>query len=223
MPEITVLQIINDTWNLLSDKVENHRRFSKQDILSFINEACWQIVEFKPESKATLKTIPLEMGVMQSIPEEGYQFLSAEMNILPGGFPGDTVSELNLKELSSIVPDWPMHSPSDKVENFMKISDNLKQFYVYPPNTGLGELQVTFSSLHDEIKIEDLDSDPETPLPLGSGFKACVVDYCLFRCYGMQPMAATDNSQSMKFWQSFMQRLGMQNRLNTGRRTANGA
>ena len=95
-------------------------------------------------------------GTRQSLPPDGVQLLDVVRNL-----PGRAVRIVMREILDAQLPDWHSDAATTVVKHFCYSEQNLKTFYVYPPNTGTGTVELVYSAAPQDAKYP-----PTPPAPM---------------------------------------------------------
>jgi len=172
----TTASVILDraTIQLMDDK---NIRWTRSELLSWVNEGQKQIVMMAPSATATVKVVDLIKGTRQRLPDDGWMLLDVYRNVLDekGDAYGRVVKETSRSMLDRFAPNWHVDNPNTEVDSYIYSLQDKRAFWVYPPNTGAGKIEINYSRNPAEIKQ---DSDV---LTISDLYSAALVDYVLYR------------------------------------------
>lgn len=188
-------------------------RWTDAELLKWLSDGQRTIVAAVPAASATRATVALAAGTRQTLPADGYQLLKVERNnVNDGGTPGRAVRIVSRELLDSFDPDW--HSATSKAiaQNYVFDPNTPTTYFVSPPNTGAGYVDITYSKLPpelaaaaDNIAVEDI-------------YQTALVDYVLYRAYQKDADFAPGAAMAAGYLQLFMAAIGQ---TETGRVAAN--
>lgn len=174
MSTITAASIINKASVLLLDP--SNVRWSRTELLGWINDGQRQIVVMSPNATNKVATIQLAAGTRQSIPSDGWTLLNVIRYMGTDGLrPGRAVRVISQQLLDSYNPNWHAETPSVAPQSYMFDQQDQTAFYVYPPNTGSGYVQINYSP-----EPADLTSESQT-IAVRDIFQTALLDYVLYR------------------------------------------
>ncbi|MBM7454467.1 hypothetical protein HNR62_000296 [Oceanisphaera litoralis] len=176
---ITANDVFRSVRELLGDKDPGGLQWLDAELVDWLNEGCLEITRLRPEASSDTVTAALAAGTQQALPTDGMVMLTVEHNGAPAN-PGRVCKIIPRKQLDSVMPDWHGHT-RDAAVTWVMVSDaNPRVFWVYPPNTGTG--QVTYTYTKYPAKIDQLTDN----VPLPDTYKAVLVDYICYRAYQKQ-------------------------------------
>jgi hypothetical protein len=172
--------------------------------MDWLNDAQREIVLLKPDSFTTSATQPLVAGTKQDIPLLGVSLVDITHNVnTSGGAVGNAIRPIQREILDAQRPDW--HSTTAtaaEVKFYIFDARNPKQFFVYPPNTSGGFVNIVFASSPPTVDINDTIS-------LDDIYANAIADYILYRAYSKDAEYAANAQRAMTSYGSFAQSLGL--------------
>lgn len=131
------------------------KRWSRTEMLGWINDAQRAVVQAKPSANNVLAVVSLVSGTKQSLPSTGWLLLDVIRNMNSDGTtPNKVVRPVAREFLDRFDPDWHTKSATAVVDNFTYDTTNQTTFYVYPPNTGTGKLELNYSAVPADLTTE---------------------------------------------------------------------
>lgn len=152
-------------------------RWTRSELLDWVNEAQKQVVMLAPSASSTTAVVELVAGTRQDLPEDGWMLLDVYRNI-KGNFPqvaGRVVRETSRSMLDRFSPYWHSEPATDEVDSYIYDLQDQRAFWVYPPNTGKGKLELNYSQNPAELTKED------DVLGVRNLYSGALVDYALYR------------------------------------------
>jgi len=197
---VPVDSIINRAQVLIQDTTGV--RWPTAELLDWINDGQREVCLFKPSVGAKNETLTLSSGTKQSIPASGLGLLRIVRNMSASGGGARAVRIIDREVLDTQLPDWHSETATANVKHYMFDDLDPTNYYVYPPNTGGGYLEVIYAA---------------TPTPVTSGgdisipdvYANGLLDYVLFRAYGKDSDHAGNAQRSGQHYQLFTTSLGM--------------
>lgn len=174
MGTLTAKKIIDKAVVQLSDL--NATRWTRAELLEWINDAQRTIVMVAPNSSNYTTTVQLSAGSRQSIPTDGWVLLDIYRNMgSTGTIPGRAVRLVSKEMLDGFNPDWHSDTQTTVVKNYVYDLQDQTAYWVYPPNDGSGRIQINYARLpvpceteNDTIYVSDI-------------LQTAILDYVLFR------------------------------------------
>lgn len=195
----TLGNIVSRASSQLND-IENIR-WTKPELLDWINEGIKQIVIFLPESNAVSVEHQLDEGTKQSIPADGVRLIDVIRNTgLEGGKPSGPIRIIERDVLDALRPNWHRDRSATSVKNFVFDSRNPKTFYVYPPARGQF-VEVVYSKMPEPLLTGD-------ELGRFEVYSAAILNYVLHRAYS-KDTEESSSTRSQRYEQSFFNAIGL--------------
>jgi hypothetical protein len=161
---------IDGATRLLHDA--DNTRWSRADLLAWLNQGQRQIVLVRPDAKTARGEITLIEGIDQTIPAEGLRLLRITRNV--GGRAVTLISE---EQLTDYDPTWPTAAAKSVVKHYMHDPREPKAFQTYPPALAGSKVQGVWSLSPVDCANEDSAMD------LDAIYEPALVDYILHRAY----------------------------------------
>jgi hypothetical protein len=154
-------------------------RWTRTELLGWVSDAQQQIVLMAPNACSITRVVPLFIGTRQSLPVAGwllldvYRNMSGDIESLKA--PGRAVRIISRDLLDRFNPDWHTDKSVKVVVNYIYDTQDPSTFWVYPPNSGEGQLQINYSKTPDDLETE------EQSVEVQPVYEMAMVDYVLYR------------------------------------------
>jgi len=199
MPVILASTIIDNAARQLFD-IDNIR-WSRAELLSYLNDGQRAIVSIVPEATGTTQNISLISGTKQSIPTDGWMLLEVTRNMgLDGNTPGRAVKFADRAILDETNPTWYSTATSTTQTIYMYNVRDRMNFYVYPPSPGTNKLEIIYSKIPADVT-------EATVISIADVYSPALLDYILFRAYSKN-VEFVDQQKAPGHLQAFMAVLG---------------
>lgn len=174
MSTITAKSIIDKAAIQLTDI--SGIRWTRAELLGWINDAQRQIVIMSPNATNKVSVVKLNAGTRQAIPSDGWTLLEVIRYMgTTGTKPGRAIRLASREQIDSFNPDWHSDAPSPMPRHYIFDLQDQTAFFVYPPNTGTGYVEINYSP--DPV---DLTTETST-IYLRDIFETAILDYVLYR------------------------------------------
>ena len=202
MGTITAQSIINKASTLLLDT--SNVRWSRAELLGWLNDGQRQIVTMAPSATNKVATMRLVAGTRQNIPSDGWTLLNIIRYMgTDGTRPGRAVRVTSQQLLDSYNPNWHSSTPSVVPQSYVFDQQDMTAFYVYPPNTGNGYVQLNYSP-----EPADLISESQ-PIVVRDIFQTALLDYILYRACSKDAEYAPGLQLAAGYLQTFNLAMGV--------------
>lgn len=175
-------------------------RWTKPEMLEWLSEAQVAIAR-TPGAYSKVKIIPLVEGTKQSIPEDGWSLLTVTRNFDLEDVPLTPVRLVTRSLLDAVVPTWHLERPEQLVENYVYDDRFPKQFFVYPPNDGSGQVEVIYMGIPVAL------TDEKQELELDDTFVPALVSYVLFRAFSKESDYSSGAQSAAQYFQAYSSEL----------------
>lgn len=183
-------------------------RWTDAELLVYINDGQREIVNFKPETKATHANVSLATGTEQSLPSGGLRLLKVTRNMsgtAADATGGRAIRIIEEDLLNSIDPDWndPTVTGSSAhgsiIKNYVFDPDDPKKFYVYPgvKSGSNAYIEVVYSA-----SPTDLSSASDT-IDVDDIYGNALVDFVLYKAYLKDAEYAANQQRAGTHFQLF--------------------
>lgn len=202
MGTITAQSIIDKASTLLLDT--SNVRWSRAELLGWLNDGQRQIVTMAPSATNKVATMKLVAGTRQNIPSDGWTLLNVIRYMgTDGTRPGRAVRVTSQQLLDSYNPNWHSSTPSVVPQSYVFDQQDMTAFYVYPPNTGNGYVQLNYSP-----EPADLTSESQ-PIVVRDIFQTALLDYILYRACSKDAEYAPGLQLAAGYLQTFNLAMGV--------------
>lgn len=187
-------EIIESVETTLLDP--SNQYWQPDELVSYINEAQRQIVNFKPEANAKVENVALEAGVRQSLPDLASQLIDVTRNT-----DGMAITAVDQRDLDRMMPAWPKAEASTEIEHYMYDDRSPTTFDVYPPAAPNTRIEIVYSATLEDV------IDTQGTLSLPRQYRSPIIEYVLYRAHSKDTQAAIPQ-RAQAHYQQFMQMLG---------------
>ena len=191
MGTIAAQTLINRAAHLLEDT--GNTTWTRSELLGWLNEAQGQVVTFAPSANPVRQNLSLVAGTYQALPAR----TSILMDI-PRNVNGPAVRMVSRELLDNGPFDWHTAKPSATVRNYVYDSREPEAFYVYPPNTGAGQVVVLTAAIPLVITSETAS------IEVHDNYEAALLNYMMFRAYSKDTdYVASDTTKAAAYYTAF--------------------
>ncbi len=201
----TALQIINRVRDTLLDA--SAAVWSNDDLLDYMNEAQRAAVFLKLDANPVQEHVSLAAGVVQSIPQgqsgvlDGAGIIDVTHNLV-GVALGRVVTLVDKELLDETNRFWPASTPEVTVENWCADPRDPTRFYVSPPNSGAGIVNIVYGG------IPDLIFTTGQTIGLRDTYVPFIINYMLSQAYSKNSLKG-DVAKTGYYMQQALQMLGI--------------
>jgi len=195
MGTITAASVIDKAQTVLQDATGV--RWPDAELLGWLNDGQRDVVLFKPNAYVRNESVLLAQGTKQSLPSGGVQLVNVVRNMgTTGNTPGRAVRIVKQEMLDARVPNWHATTNDAEVQHFVYSPLDPKTFYVYPPNTGTGYVEIAFGA-------EPPDTSLGGNISLDNIMQTALIDYMLYRAFSKDTEFA-DSARSTAHYNAFL-------------------
>jgi hypothetical protein len=169
---ITVQVITDQAAIQLVD--QSHVTWPVANLISYLNEALRATALVKPDLVVNQTVVTLAAGVLQSIPADGIALIDIKRNAIGTK---RVISEVDQQLLDEVQRFWPAATQSATVEHYTTSVATPRQFDVYPPNDGTGQVLMVYGA------VPALVSAVGDTLPVLEIYQQPLVQYVVSRAY----------------------------------------
>jgi hypothetical protein len=119
-----------------------------------------------------------------------------------GTKPGRAIRLASREQIDSFNPDWHSDTPAATPKHYIFDLQDQTAFFVYPPNTGTGYIEINYSP-----DPSDLVSESET-IKLNNIFETVILDYVLYRACSKDAEYAPGIQLAAGYLSTFMSAMG---------------
>jgi len=152
MGTFTAQVIVDDAEKTLLD--DTNVRWGATELLNYLNDGQRAICIKKPDAYVKNTSAQLVAGTKQTIPTDGARLNRVVRNMgADGNTPGDAITEGDLDDMDSALPGWHTDSTSATVDQFFRVKNDPKTYYVYPPQpaSGMGYVEQSYCAVPADV------------------------------------------------------------------------
>lgn len=184
---------------------ESSVRWTTDELMLYIGDAEFQVIEAKPTATSVTKNITLSSGnPEQSIPSDAVKMLQLVRNT---GFGGDqdgrAIILTSRATLDSMDIDWPRRSGTEIEHWIYDPSADRDVFWVTPYPTQNIKVEAVYTKRPVPL------SDDQQDLTLGDQYINQVLDWVLYRAFSKDSDYGSPGQRSQQHLQAFSQALGI--------------
>lgn len=179
------------------------KRWSDSELLLWLSDGQRTIVTASPGNSSSTEVVPLVSGTKQTIPSDGNMLLYIVRNTNAAGtVPGRAVRIVSREILDAQNPDWHSSTASATVQNYIFDPQEPLIYYVYPPNTGAGYVELVYSHLPADM------TSLSSTLVVQDIYQTALFDYVMFRAHQKDSDFAAGQAVASNYLQLFMAAVG---------------
>lgn len=196
---VTAQTIIDKVRTQLIDPVGAASRWTDAELLKWISDGQRAVVAYTAGSSSITYAHTLVSGTKQTIPTNGHQLLTVIRNLAADGVtPTRAVRIVSREVLDAQNPDWHTATTNATVQNYIFDLQEPRKFYVYPPNTGTGKIEIVYSIMPQELAT---GSDV---LVVQDIYQTALFDYTMFRAHQKDSDFAAGQAIAQNYLQLFL-------------------
>lgn len=196
MATVTVASVIDKTQVILQDTTGI--RWPDEELLGWLNDGQREIVLYKPNTFVRNTSVRLSTGTKQGLPADGVQLIDVVRNMGTNGSTAGRAIRITMREiLDSQIPNWHTETPDNEVKHYMYSMLDPKNFYVYPPNTGNGYVELVYGAAPTDATLN-------STITLDDIYQTILVDYILYRAYSKDTEFAADVNRASSHQQAYL-------------------
>lgn len=198
-----VSTIITNARTILQETSVDGTRWTKTELLAWLNEAYSFIVLQAPEANAITEPLTLVAGTKQQLPIGGAKLIDVYRNL-----DGDqrSISVIERDVLNLCDRGWNNSAKSIVQEHFVFDENNPKLFYVYPAALAGSSIEIAYGQVPVSHSIENIDTDD---IEFDDRYAPVITDYVLFRAFMKDSDAAPNADRSNNHYRLVMTALGV--------------
>jgi hypothetical protein len=152
-----------------------HRTWPAPDLLGYLNEAMNATAAARPADFYVQEiSTGLVAGVIQNLPEGGILLID-----VPRNTGGRIVTQVDKSLLDEADRFWPAATPQAQVESFTFDPRNPRRFVCFPPNNGMGMVDLVYGAVPPPLTYEN--GSEEMPCP--DSYQTPLTNFVLAKCY----------------------------------------
>lgn len=204
-----VSQIINEVAIDLTDG--NFELWTKDEMLSYLNDAQLQICMYRPDSLSGSQAFILSKGTTkQSLPVGFNRMLSGVIRNMgaDGLTVGKVIRPVDQESLDLIDSNWHNQTASLIINNIVYNEKNPKEFFVTPPAHAVTDvyIEAVLSKSPVNILIADFDT---AQTEIDDIYKTVIKEFMYYRAYSKETDSAESRSLAKSHEQTFYNLLGV--------------
>lgn len=182
-------------------------------LLMYLNMACHEIIDARPEAGSVLQVVQLIAGSRQSLPAGWNTMLNANRNMgVDGATPGKVITSVPRETIDQSIPDWHTWA-GDGVVSAVVMDGNEPYVYgVFPPQPVAAPTQIEIIGSAYPYAAQDPVNDP---FPLPDEYEVPAINGCIAWCLAENTTVPNALQKSQMYKQSFYQALGVQKQVKT--------
>lgn len=201
MPQVKVKDLIDRVSTILQDKT--NVRWSRADLLTYLNDAQRQIVIHRPDANAINATFTCGNASKQALPTGGIRLLTVRRNTN-----GNAITQIKRDTLDIQLPNWHTIVATDGVEHFVYDQLDPRNFYVFPVPAANHQIEIVYAKAPDAI----VDELANTVIGLDDIYANAIVDYMLYSAY-RKDATYGDPGRAALYLQAFNSALGIKTQV----------
>lgn len=196
---IEASSIIKRAGLILQD--EDHIRWTKDEIIEWINEAVIAIINANPAAGERDAVLTLIQGARQELDGSVCQLMTVTCNLDENGNAGRAITRADLSLMNLSSPDWQAMKPSAKIRQYLYDDRAPSVFYVYPPALAGTQVRASLAEIPDDVTTEGDN------VPLKIEYADAVLNYVCYRCLS-KDSEASNGAIATAFYGAFQQAMG---------------
>lgn len=153
-------------------------RWSDAEMLGYISDGQRTMVAMSPSINAVRLISQLAAGAKQSLPSDAHMLIDITRNFgMDGVSPGRAVRIIERDLIDSFQPTWTAAPPTATVQNYIYDPEVPTDYYVYPPSTGNGKVELVYAQVPVEV------SALTDPIAFQGIYQTAVFYYVMFRAH----------------------------------------
>lgn len=202
---VSVLDILGRARLQLMD--DTGIRWTDAELVKYVNDAQREIVLYKPDAVTRNEDLELSVGTKQALPAASIRLLTVIRNTLPTN--KRSIRPVPRETLDRFKPEWHNETAVEEVQHFIFDELDQKNFYVYPPNDGNGQVEILYTKHPDPVTEDD-------NLEVADAYANVVLDYVLYRSFAKDASIPSEANRSVSHYQAFMGALTGKQQVDTG-------
>lgn len=180
-------------------------RWTDAELLQWLSEGQRAIVMAVPEASQLMATVALIAGTKQTIPAGGHVLLHIYRNLTSGGVAGQACRQVDGSLMDTQYPTW--HTDAATAAALFYVYDRIPNptvFYVYPPNTGTGSLEVNYSVMPVDV------ATTATNITVRDIYQVALLDFILYKAHCKDSDYAAGQGAASAYFQAFAAEISSQ-------------
>lgn len=220
---VQVSDVLSRAQKLIQD--DTGIRWPLTELACWFNDGTREVAIHKPSASAKSVVLSLVRGTRQVIPAGALMLLRVIRNLKSGSnnsnrIGGRSVRVVNRDVLDTQHPDWHDEDVApfaSQVKHFVFDESDPTAFYVYPGNTGQGQIEALVSHSPEPVNTSGSTlSAYNVSMPLPDVYANAVLDYVLYRAYSKDASFAENMERANLHYNAFASSLGIKLGNETG-------
>jgi hypothetical protein len=211
-----VTTVINSVKTTLQETEVQGVRWTNDEIISYLNDACRFLSENEPDAFADNSEFYCVLGTRQEIPENATRLIDVVRNLEGRKTPLTTIDK---GTLNAVRPSWHSENPSNQQELFFSDDRDPKRFYVYPPAKA-GSLLEIVCALEPRHHFIAEAQDQSSMMQVNDRYIPAIMNFILYRAFDKDSDTAGNFSRAQTYLRNAYTSLGIKMQ-NTGRISPN--
>lgn len=171
-------------------------RWTVDDLVEYLNDACLQVVNVRPEANAATKVLELTEGTRQTLPAGAVALIEVQRNVPSGR----VVRLVDKAALEAAAPLWHGSSRAVDARDYTFDSRDPKTFWVWPPAASTTKVEAIVAMRPDQVTN---NQTPWDPFPIDVAYKEPARLWMLHRAYAVDTGAGSLQKSSAYFNQFY--------------------
>lgn len=187
----------------------NRDSWSDSELLEWYNSAIPAIIANRPDAHYSREIFLCREGAAQTLPDKGIRLIRVDNNV-----GGDVVRFRDRDMMDKDIPGW-MSEEGEEVEYFSMDDRYPRTFYIYPTPPAGHQINIVFSSLPEEVKITNFETD-QTIISIDDTYQDAIFDYVMFRALSKDAEFADSAQRAVTHLNAFNGFLGSKTQSDAG-------
>lgn len=206
MPTVLASAILTKAARVLNDA--GYDRWSAAELLDWLNAGQKEIVIVKPDANTVTKAVQLASGTRQTLgsgsTSDAVMLIRVNRNMGTGGAtPGQVITPIAGEQLDAVSPDWHSETAQATADHYVYDPRVPLQYWVYPPNTGTGYAELTYSAVPTVIAAST------NAITVPDIFENALLDYVLYRAFLKDSEVQSSLARAAGHYTAFNSALGV--------------
>lgn len=195
MATITVSSLLTKVAVILQDPT--NIRWPQSELVDWLNDGQREVAFYKPNAFVKNTSKQLVSGTKQTLPADAVSLVDVVRNLgTDGSTPGNAVRLVSREILDAQLVGWHSSTAAAAVKHFVYTPLDPKTFYVYPPNTGTGYVEIVYvaaptdAAVNGNITLDDI-------------YVTALLNYILYRAYSKDAEYANNSQLAAAYYASF--------------------
>lgn len=192
---ILASKIVSDAAIVLQDIT--FQRWTQAELLGWLNVVRRAAASIRPDMFIATTAVKLAAGARQALPAQGHRLIRLNSNMgTSGTTPGKSILAASRDHLDAQNRNWRTAGALDDVDCYSYDAGSPLEFWVSPPNTGNGYVEMTYAVIPADIALTD-------PIGCADIFQAPLLDGVLARAFAKDSDQGGSAALATAYYQSF--------------------